>query len=77
MKTKVKWIGKIPSYCNLCGNKLDKGSSEVFYDARIKSSQGRSLWLILCHNCFMRSGGELGTGKGQQFDLKTGVKIAG
>lgn len=48
-----------PGSCDVCGGKLAK----VMYDAKTRNGQ----WGCLCHDCFHREGGKLGTGLGQKY----------
>lgn len=65
-----KWIGGLPSCCDICEGTFDNG---VFYDAR--SEKGP--WAIMDERCYGKYGVGLGTGYGQQYDARTGKKLAG
>ena len=61
-----------PERCDICEGKLrDKN---VFYDGRLR---GRLQWAWLCKDCFAEFGFGLGTGKGQEYDSKTDMKLRG
>jgi len=63
------WSGTTPTTCDLCY----KPFASTFYDARTK--QGR--WGLLCRSCFKEYGMGLGTGLGQEYDLRTLKKLRG
>lgn len=66
---KVQWTGTIPVECDMCHGPIRK----TFYDG--KTVYGP--WAIMCSSCYVSHGHGLGTGRGQQYDAKTGSKIAG
>jgi len=63
-----RWLGTPPTTCDLCHGTLGK----VFYDCATRHG-----WGIACHGCFLQHGSGLGTGRGQKYDRKTLVKVAG
>ena len=70
---RIRWMGGIPEKCDLCGKKI-RGSEKVFYDAAISEN---GPWGNICSSCFSEIGGQLGLGKGQKYDAKTGVQLSG
>ena len=66
-----KWLGTWPASCGICEVGLD--CAETFYDARTE----RGPWGLLCPECFRAHGVGLGTGKGQEYDTETLIKIGG
>jgi hypothetical protein len=69
--TSKKWMGNPPVKCDLCHLPL-KGDS--FYDFKVPIF---GQWGIGCEHCFVKYGGELGTGRGQKYNSKTMEKING
>lgn len=68
----VQWAGPVPATCDLCGGKLLNLGPTFIDGATIYGP-----WAIMCKPCHETSGHGLGTGLGQEFNLKSGVKIAG
>lgn len=70
MKEQVKkWMGSPPIKCDICKGTL----GSVFYDCATKLGQ----WGILCHSCWKQHAIGIGTGRGQKYNTKTLVKLAG
>ena len=67
-----KWIGSF-SNCELCGTDLRRGNR--FYDCSVPRYSGK--WGLICENCFEVYQCKLGTGRGQEYDVKTKVKLRG
>ena len=65
----ANWTGEPPEKCDLCEEQLE----ETFIDGVV---QGRG-WAVMCPRCHKEKGIGLGMGCGQQFDARTGVKLAG
>ena len=65
----MKYQNELPKTCDSCGGPL----SLAFVDGR--TTQGS--WAKMCLDCFSLFGVGLGTGKGQKYDAKTGVKLEG
>lgn len=59
--------------CDVCHQPLKRFNR--FYDASVPLYGGK--WGFLCKQCFSECGCGLGTGVGQEFDSKTGVKTLG
>jgi hypothetical protein len=70
MKTNEKWLSETPPCCEICG-KLFNSTDNFFYD--FKTWNGS--WGIGCETCFKENEGQLGSGCGQKYDLKTLEKI--
>lgn len=64
-----KWLGKIPTKCDLCQAEF----AEFFVDGRTT----RGMWGNMCIGCHMLYGCGLGTGNGQKYSIKTGEKVEG
>lgn len=69
----VKWGGPVPDKCDLCGKPFDPERDRFFFDFRTLFGG----WAVGCEVCFQEKGCGLGTGFGQQFDLRTLEKVAG
>lgn len=54
------WLGKPPVACDVCGS----GIETKFFDARVGSS-----WGNVCEPCFEAHSCQLGTGRGQRYEL--------
>ena len=67
-KQQVKWIGTVPTACQLCHRDL----KHEFIDGRLRFC---TAWAIVCSSCHNTHGYGLGVGKGQKYDLKTLNKI--
>lgn len=65
-----QWCSAVPRTCEACGEPWTDG---VFYDAR--TPDGR--WGLICKPCHVRFGAPLGTGRGQEYDLESRVKLRG
>ena len=63
--------------CDLCGKPLLE--DETFYDfvPGIALGGGPTAWAWGCYQCFIAFEGELGMGKGQEYDSKTKKKLRG
>jgi hypothetical protein len=70
--SKVKWLGH-ETNCDMCTATLSADVIEYFVDGATKQGP----WAILCPQCFEQHGVGLGLGRGQKYDAKTRVKIAG
>ena len=71
-KVLKQWLGAPPDMCDMCR----RGICDVFIDG--KTSRGP--WANMCVACHMTHGVGLGTGRGQQYELrKSGdwVKVQG
>lgn len=66
-----KWSGTWPARCDYCHSPLE--NFHTFVDGRTKSG----FWALMCPWCHTDNGIGIGLGKGQQYDSKTLVKIAG
>jgi hypothetical protein len=70
MAEEKKWMGAIPEKCDLCKSPL----TTTFTDGSIF---GTNHWAIMCPKCHAKVGNGVGTGKGQTYDVKTGIKTLG
>lgn len=70
MPDQVKWQGKLPEFCQLCGLKL----KDHFVDG--STIYGGS-WAIMCVGCHIHKGHGIGPGRGQQYELPSGIKVRG
>lgn len=70
------WASPLPTQCDLCGVTLanQKDEEPTFIDGRIA---GRSSWAIMCRLCHGRHGAGTGTGFGQVYRVKDGLKLEG
>ena len=68
------WIGDKPTQCNACEGDFLRSTS--FVDGVIRPSSG-PIWGVFHVTCFKNHGGVFGTGRGQQFDMKTLEKVKG
>ena len=59
MKIKKKWLGIVPSMCDICQNKI----ADEFFDAKTDAGP----WANMCPECFIKFGVGLGTGLGQRY----------
>ena len=66
-----RWSGVTPSACDICKCKLETAGS--FIDGATRQGQ----WAIMCPSCHSLYGYGLGTGRGQQYSHRTGMKIDG
>ncbi len=64
IKQPVKWVGIPPTHCEICNKPL----ATTFTDGTFGST---GHWAIFCPLCYSKLGGGYGTGRGQQYDLKT------
>ncbi len=62
-KEEKKWMGSIPSECDLCGMPI----LQVFVDGKTRMGS----WANMCLSCFKQDGVGLGTGLGQKYQLQT------
>ena len=65
--SKLKWIGLIPKYCDICKKPL----KIFFVDGRTKMGP----WAIMCSSCHREHGVGIGIGKGQKYSILGGQKI--
>ena len=70
LKENPGWASELPTHCDLCQKKL---TGKGFVDGKTRMGPRG----IMCYRCFEGYGIGLGTGKGQLYDIKTGVKIVG
>jgi len=54
------WLGKPPVACDVCGSYIET----KFFDARVVNS-----WGNVCEPCFKAHSCQLGTGRGQRYEL--------
>ena len=64
-----KWIGEIPTKCDLCGHDL----VNVFVDGRMLTAHS---WAVMCSSCFELFGAGIGPGYGQLYNTR-GEKLEG
>lgn len=64
----VKWESTPPEKCDMCKTPI----VNRFYDAQLPMIGS---WGCICGKCFLNYGCSLGTGQGQQYDLKNGEWI--
>ena len=71
MTTVKKWLGPVPTHCDICCKQID----DVFIDGRTVYGP----WANMCCECQSQIGVGLGTGKGQKYerDNESWVKVAG
>lgn len=68
----VQWVGPVPKTCDLCGIFLAAAGPTFVDGATIYGP-----WVIMCKPCHETSGHGLGTGLGQEFNIKSGIKVGG
>lgn len=69
-KADKRWLGDLPVTCDICCKEVTKGH---FVDGRTKMGP----WGLMCMGCHSIRGVGLGTGRGQKYDAKTGLKVGG
>ena len=71
MVTVKKWLGPVPTRCDVCCTQID----DVFIDGRTIYGP----WANMCCACHSKIGVGLGTGKGQKYerDNESWVKVTG
>lgn len=67
--TVKRWVGALPTRCDLCHKPL----TSSFFDGRTSNGP----WANMCPKCHNRQGFGIGTGKGQEYELPSGIKIGG
>ena len=70
----VVWCGDLEDKCQVCGSSF----GDTMYDGPVVPG---GPWGNLCRICWLSGGGQLGTGRGQEYRLqpdgKTWLKTAG
>jgi len=66
----MDWTGKTPAKCELCSQPFSDGH---FIDGRTRYGY----WAIMCCPCHYLNGIGFGIGRGQKYDLRMAVEIAG
>ena len=71
MTTVKKWLGPVPTRCDVCCTQID----DVFIDGRTIYGP----WANMCCACHSQIGVGFGTGKGQKYERNddTWVKVTG
>lgn len=73
MKKRVHWLGNLPDSCQICSRPF----GGTMYNAR---TSPLGPWANMCRACFVASGGQLGTGYGQEYERQRDgrwLKVAG
>lgn len=72
---KKKWMGDPPMGCDICGKMFgpSPGAGDYFVDGRTKVG----MWGIMCLPCHKVHGVGFGTGRGQEYEHRSLVKIRG
>lgn len=63
-----KWIGRLPTACDVCGNPPDP----YFVDGATRPT---GTWGLLCPECHKERGCGFGIGKGQAYSMKNGARL--
>lgn len=69
--TEKKWQGPLPNACDICNKKLIQCSS--FIDGATTSGP----WGNMCPSCFALHGIGIGPGRGQRYEVPSGIKLEG